>query len=88
MQTPDSQIFDSIVFGEREPGHWIAGSDFSRRTRDVDGPAEIAKPGELIHLAAVYGADSSITLYRNGTPYGASYQQGYPSHRPTFFATR
>ena len=76
VQTPDSENFDSIVFGEREPARWIAGSDFFRRTQDVGGPAETAKPGELIHLAAVYGTDNSITFYRNGTPYGKSYQQG------------
>ena len=76
VQTPDSENFDSIVFGEREPAHWIAGSDFFRRTQDVGGPTETAQPGELIHLAAVYGTDNSITLYRNGTRYGTNYQQG------------
>lgn len=76
VQTPDSENFDSIVFGEREPARWIAGSDFFRRTQDVGGPPETAKPGELIHLAVVYGTDNSITLYRNGTRYGTNYQQG------------
>ncbi len=76
VQTPDSENFDSIVFGEREPARWIAGSDYFRRTQDVGGPAETAKPGELIHLAVVYGTSNSITLYRNGTPYGKSYQHG------------
>ena len=76
VQTPDSENFDSIVFGERETVRWIAGSDYFRRTQDVGGPAETAKPGELIHLAVVYGTDNSITLYRNGTRYGKSYQQG------------
>ena len=76
VQTPDSENFDSIVFGEREPARWIAGSDFFRRTQDFGGPVETAKPGELIHLAMVYGTDNSITLYRNGTRYGTNYQQG------------
>ena len=76
LQTLDSENFDSIVFGEREAAHWIAGSDFFRRTRDLGGVTETSKPGEWIHLAAVYGADNSITLYRNGTLYGGSYQQG------------
>jgi len=75
VQTPDSEVFDSIVFGEREARHWIAGSDNFRRTRDVGGPAETGKPGELIHLAIVYGADNSITLFRNGARYGKTYQQ-------------
>ncbi len=76
VQTPDSENFDSIVFGEREPARWIAGSDYFRRTQDVGGPAETAKPGELIHLVVVYGTDNSITLYRNGTRYGANYRHG------------
>lgn len=76
VQTPDSENFDSIVFGEREPARWIAGSDFFRRTADVGGPAETAQPGELIHLAVVYGSDNSITLFRNGARYGKSYQHG------------
>ncbi len=76
VQTPDSEHFDSIVLGERENARWIAGSDFFRRTQDVHGPAETAKPGELVHLVAVYGSDHSIALYRNGLPYGKRYQQG------------
>jgi len=76
VQTPDSENFDSIVFGERETARWIAGSDFFRRTEDFGGPAETAKPGELVHLVAVYGADHSIALYRNGLPYGKRYQRG------------
>lgn len=76
VQTSDSNIFDAIVFGEREPAHWMAGSDYFNRTRDFGGPAEIATPGELIHLVLVYGPDNSITCYRNGALYGKSYQQG------------
>ena len=76
VQTPDSDVFDSIVFGEREPGHWIAGSDFFRRTDDAAGTRETARPDELIHMAIVYRSDDSITLYRNGQPYGRSYTRG------------
>jgi hypothetical protein len=76
LQTPDSDVFDSIVFGERENGHWMAGSDFFRRTRDVGGPKETAKPNELVQMAIVYGTNDSITVYRNGAPYGQSYTQG------------
>ena len=76
VQTPDSENFDAIVFGEKEPGHWIAGSDFFRRTQDAHASPETAGPGELIHLAVVYGTDNSITLYRNGALYGKSYQHG------------
>jgi hypothetical protein len=76
VQSPDSAIFDSIVFGEREPGHWIAGSDFFNRTEDAHGTRETSRPDQLIHLVIVYRADNSIALYRNGVPYGRTYTRG------------
>ncbi|MEY3392221.1 MAG: hypothetical protein RLZZ322_1070, partial [Verrucomicrobiota bacterium] len=66
-------IFDAIVFGEKQKARWMAGSNNSVRTQNVNGPAETAKPGELIHLAIVYQPDGRIELYRNGQPYGAGY---------------
>ncbi len=80
VQTPDSAVFDSIVFGERDPGRWIAGSDFFRRTRDVGGPAETRKRGDLVHMAITHREDGTITVYRDGVPYGSAYQPG-PAHR-------
>jgi uncharacterized protein DUF1549/uncharacterized protein DUF1553/cytochrome c/concanavalin A-like lectin/glucanase superfamily protein len=68
--------FDSIVFAEKDPRRWLAGSEFFKRSRAVGGPEETAKPGELVHLAIVYRADNSIALYRNGEPYGSAYAQG------------
>jgi len=76
VQTPDSAVFDSIVFGERQPGHWIAGSDFFHRTEDAGGLQESTRPDGLIHIAIVYNPDNSIRLYRNGTPYGRGYTRG------------
>ncbi len=64
--------FDSIVFGERQPGKWMAGSEFYRRTIDLKAPAETAAD-RLIHLAIVYAADGSITVYRDGQPYAEPY---------------
>ena len=66
-------FFDAIVFGERVPKKWMAGSSFYQRSRDLDAPDETASPGELVHLAVVYRADSSIALFRNSKPYGESY---------------
>jgi hypothetical protein len=66
-------VFDALVFGERQKAKWMAGSNNSVRTQNVNGPAETAKSGELIHLAIVYQADGRIELYRNGLPYGAGY---------------
>lgn len=73
LQMPDGSQFDSIVFGERQKGYWIAGSEGYNRTRDVGGEKEISSPNDWIHVVAVYRTDNSITLYRNGNRYGVSY---------------
>jgi hypothetical protein len=73
LETPDGGVFDALVFGEREPKKWMAGSNVYRRTRDLNAPFETAGSNELVHVAAVYGSDNSITFYRNGAPYGQTY---------------
>ncbi|MFM9115188.1 MAG: DUF1549 domain-containing protein, partial [Planctomycetota bacterium] len=76
LETPEGRFFDSIVFGELKPKHWLAGSDFFNRTQDPAGIEETAPPNQLIHMAIVYARDNSITLYRDGERYGVSYQKG------------
>jgi hypothetical protein len=68
--------FDAIVFGERERGRWMAGSESFRRTRNFDGPLETAKPDELIHVAATYREDGTIAIFRNGVPYSPAWKPG------------
>jgi len=64
------QEFDAIVFGEKAPRRWMAGSDHFRRTQDdqADYPAETADAGTLVQIAIVYDGNA-IRLYRNGQPY-------------------
>ena len=78
VQTLDGNQFDAIVFGETEPNRWIVGSDGYRRTQRVDGPEETAAADELVHMAIVYQDDGTITVYRNGQPYGGSYRSSGP----------
>ncbi len=66
-------LFDGIVFGERQPRKWISGSSFFSRTRDLEGPEETAGPDELVHLAITYAEDDRITVYRNGKIYAPGY---------------
>ncbi|HEV3339941.1 MAG TPA: DUF1553 domain-containing protein, partial [Pirellulales bacterium] len=73
VQTLDGTKFDAIVFAEREPRRWMAGSDNFVRTKEVGGPVEAEAAGAIVHLAIVYAADNTITVYRNGRPYGTSY---------------
>ena len=72
VQTLDGARFDAIVFGEREPRRWTAGSDLFRRTQDVGGDVERSSKDETVHLAVVY-ADRIVSIYRNGKPYGRPY---------------
>ena len=76
LDTPGDQFFDSIVFGEQKPKHWMAGSDFFRRTQQPGGVEETTPPDQLIHMAIVYAKNNSITLYRNGQLYGKPYTKG------------
>ncbi len=78
VQTLDGGVFDAIVFGEREPGRWMAGSDAFRRTQSFGAPAESEADQRLTHVAIVYSADGTITAYRNGLPYGTPYDSDEP----------
>lgn len=72
-------VFDSIVYAERQAKKWMAGSEHLKRSQDVGGPDE--KPSESsspLHLAITYGSDGKISIYRNGIPYGKSYNSGPP----------
>lgn len=74
VQTIDGNVFDSIVFGEQTPAHWLAGSNFFTRTESFQGEAELSAAQRPVHLAIVYQADGEILAYRNGRLYGRPYQ--------------
>ncbi len=64
--------FDAIVFGERVPGRWMAGSDTFKRTQgdQAGNAAETADAKTFVQLAIVYDGDD-VRIYRNGQPYAA-----------------
>jgi hypothetical protein len=72
IQSPDGATFDAIVFGEREPRKWSAGSNGFARTKDLDAPEE-TDTNRPIHIAITYGPDNFIAVYRNGVRYGTPY---------------
>jgi hypothetical protein len=76
----EDERFDAVVYGERVPERWMAGSDFFRRTQDENAQAicrpETSAPTERVQVAAVYSGDR-ITIYRNGVHY-ASYEVDSP----------
>lgn len=89
VQSVGGGVFDSIVFAEKQPRRWMAGSNNGVRSANVEGPAEDAAPGRLTHVAATYGIDGRITLYRDGEPYGRSYvPEGNPNRLQGFPAGR
>lgn len=65
--------FDAIVFGERQPRRWMAGSGWFHRTMDPDPGFEEKKTGVLIMMAISYENDNGtarVRIYRNGDEIG------------------
>ncbi len=68
--------FDAIILAEDDSRRWRAGSEEGERSKALPGEPETANAGQFIQLAIVYGADSTISVYRNGEPYGPSATKG------------
>ncbi|MEO2011378.1 MAG: DUF1588 domain-containing protein [Pirellulaceae bacterium] len=69
-------FFDTIVLGERQPQHWISGSNGFSRTEDFPGSTPENETNETFQLVMVYQVDGTTALYRNGVPYGKPYRKG------------
>ena len=76
IQNFDGGQFDAIVFGEREPGRWMAGSNGFARTKSFGGEEETAAKDRFVHVAITYSEDGTITAYRSGRQYGKAYRTG------------
>ncbi len=70
-------VFDSIVFAETTPRRWLAGSEGLARGRVLEAPDEQTTDG-FVHVAITYAADGTITVFRNGQPYGKSWRPANP----------
>ncbi len=77
LQRLDGTQFDAVVFGEREPGRWLAGSENFARSTPFAGPAETET--QPIHLVYVYRDDGTILAYRNGKSYGNAIKSSGPT---------
>ncbi len=78
LQTKDGGVFDAIVFGEKDAGQWVAGSDHFKRTQSFGAAKETEARDGIVHIAITYGADGTITGYRDGVPYGKPYKSVGP----------
>ncbi len=66
--------FDGIVFGERAPGKWMAGSNFFARTQGDQQANAVEKADSKTPIQMVIAyKGNQISIYRNGDPY-ASYE--------------
>ncbi|MFO1482207.1 MAG: DUF1553 domain-containing protein [Verrucomicrobiaceae bacterium] len=75
VQHKDGGLFDSIVFAEKTPAHWVAGSNFFERSELFEGIAETEAATRPMHVAVVYQPDGTISGYRDGKPYGRTYRK-------------
>ena len=73
IQTKDGGVFDAIVFGEKDAGQWVPGSNFFQRTQSLRAPKETEAVLRVVHLAITYAAGGKIVAYRDGSPYGTGY---------------
>lgn len=67
-----AQNFDAIVFGEIEPGKWMAGSDGFRRSQPQPEQKKLATettpPNVPLQIAITYRG-KELTIYRNAKKY-------------------
>ena len=78
LQTPSGSVFDAIVFGEKNAGQWMAGSNFFKRTQSFNAPVEREATSRPVQIAIAYHADGIIAAYRDGAPYGTPYKSDGP----------
>ena len=74
MQDLKGNVFDSIVYAEKQKKEWLAGSDFGKRTKDFSGVLEQDAAKFPVHIAISYQADGKVTAYRNGVQYGKGFK--------------
>jgi hypothetical protein len=70
VESLDGQVYDTVVYAQREPRQWASGSEGDHRTMDVVGENE--QVGSLVQVVVAYGHEN-ITVYRNGKLYGEPY---------------
>jgi len=73
VQSSTGAVFDSVVYGEKEPGQWMAGSNGYSRWQSFQSLAEKEADQIPVQITLVFAADRTITAYRNGRLYGTPY---------------
>ena len=65
---------DGIRFVAGDAPRWENSSVGRFRSRDTGGAADQVEPGARVHIAITYMEDGTITIFRNGDPYGKPYK--------------
>ncbi|MFQ6043056.1 MAG: DUF6785 family protein [Candidatus Poribacteria bacterium] len=79
IQQTDADSFDAIVYAERQPRQWMAGSSHFIRTQDAVPGFKETETGKLVYMAISYeddGGDAHVRIYRNGDLIG-DYTKGF-----------
>jgi hypothetical protein len=74
VQDLQGNVFDSVVFAEKEAGCWMAGSDFGRRTKEFHGAVERDATQRPVHVAISWDSTGKVNGYRDGQMYGRGYK--------------
>jgi hypothetical protein len=84
IQNLDGTEFSTIVWGQRQPGEWMLGSEGDIFTQDLGGGAYKLDEGNAVHIVVTFrkviAQDEDmrrieIKFYRNGLAYGTAYQK-------------
>ena len=76
IQTPNGAFFDSVVYAEKLQNTWMSGSNgFSRTENFPLAPQEQKADQQFVNIIITYSKKGKISGYRNGEPYGKSYQR-------------
>lgn len=67
-----TDVFDSIVYGERTAGQWMNGSNGHQRSDGVNNGGPVETSTDLVMMAIAYGPGGLIDIFRDGELY-ASY---------------
>ena len=78
LEKEDGGGFDSLVYAEKQPRRWMAGSEAWVRTRPVPGALETGASEQVVHVACVYDDKGKIQLFREGVACGEPYQSTGP----------
>ncbi|MDB6070203.1 MAG: hypothetical protein JWL81_1374, partial [Verrucomicrobiales bacterium] len=78
LEKDNGGAFDSLVYAEKQPRIWMAGSEGWARTRPVPEARESGAAERPVHVACVYDDKGKILLYREGVACGEAYQSTGP----------